>query len=99
MPLLKQIREKASPPDTLRYLCNVWQVKEGLVPLLKQIREKGTPPDTALLQGTFDAKVQAELCSSIAKELGFDLEKGRLDVSVHPFTGGEALPPVFVTQC
>ncbi|CAL5221981.1 g4264 [Coccomyxa viridis] len=64
------------------------QVKEGLVPLLKQIREKGTPPDTSVLQGTFDTKSQADLCNSIAKELGFDLDKGRLDVSVHPFTGG-----------
>ena len=59
------------------------------MPLLKQIREKGTPPDTSMLQGTFDTKSQADLCNSIAKELGFDLDKGRLDVSVHPFTGGE----------
>ena len=72
----------------LRHEHVVWQVKEGLVPLLKQIREKGTPPDTSVLQGTFDTKAQADLCNSIAKELGFDLDKGRLDVSVHPFTGG-----------
>jgi Zn-dependent M32 family carboxypeptidase len=64
------------------------QVKEGLVPLLKKIRGHGTPPDTSVLQGTFDSKSQADLCNSIAKELGFDLNKGRLDVSVHPFTGG-----------
>ena len=58
------------------------------MPLLQQIREKGTPPDTSVLQGTFDTKAQADLCNSIAEELGFDLHKGRLDVSVHPFTGG-----------
>ena len=78
-------------------MCSEWQsesllecmqVKEGLVPLLKMIREQGTPPDTSVLQGTFDSKSQADLCNSIAKELGFDLNKGRLDVSVHPFTGG-----------
>ena len=74
------------------------QVKEGLVPLLKQIREKGAPPDTAVLQGTFDTKSQAELCNSIAKELGFDLEKGRLDVSVHPFTGGKAQQELFLRR-
>ena len=67
------------------------QVKEGLVPLLQDIREKGTPPDTSVLQGTFDAQTQADLCNCIAKELGFDLSKGRLDVSVHPFTGGRSL--------
>ena len=31
---------------------------------------------------------QAALCREIALAMGFDLEKGRLDVSVHPFTGG-----------
>lgn len=33
--------------------------------------------------------MQAELCRKVALALGFNLEKGRLDVSVHPFTGGE----------
>ena len=69
------------------------QVKEGLVPLLQDIRERGTPPDTSVLQGTFDAQTQADLCNRIAKELGFDLSKGRLDVSVHPFTGGRLHVP------
>lgn len=58
------------------------------MPLIAAIREKGTPPDTSVLQGTFDTGAQAALCNSIAKELGFNLECGRLDVSVHPFTGG-----------
>ncbi len=31
---------------------------------------------------------QAALCEKIAVEMGFDLGCGRLDVSVHPFTGG-----------
>lgn len=66
------------------------QAREGLLPLIRAIREKGTPPDTSVLEGTFDTKQQAELCNTIAKELGFDLERGRLDVSVHPFTGGES---------
>ena len=34
------------------------------------------------------AHAQAALCEEIAVELGFDLDCGRLDVSVHPFTGG-----------
>lgn len=28
------------------------------------------------------------LCNKIAVALGFNLDNGRLDVSVHPFTGG-----------
>ena len=63
------------------------------MPLIRAVRERGTPPDTGILAGTFDTAAQAELCNSIAKELGFDLDKGRLDVSVHPFTGGAELVP------
>lgn len=73
------------------------QVREGLMPLIRAVRERGTPPDTSVLAGTFDTAAQADLCNTIAKELGFDLEKGRLDVSVHPFTGGWALG-LFRTQ-
>ena len=69
------------------------------MPLLRDIRERGTPPDTSVLQGTFDAQTQADLCNRIAKELGFDLSKGRLDVSVHPFTGGRLPVPNVEKPC
>eukprot|EP00931_Biecheleriopsis_adriatica_P059037 TRINITY_DN35261_c0_g1_i1.p1 TRINITY_DN35261_c0_g1~~TRINITY_DN35261_c0_g1_i1.p1 ORF type:complete len:596 (+),score=151.57 TRINITY_DN35261_c0_g1_i1:124-1788(+) len=64
------------------------RVRDGLVPLLKDIRERGKKPDDAWLQGDFDTAKQAALCKEVAVDLGFNLEKGRLDVSVHPFTGG-----------
>ena len=63
-------------------------VKKDLIPFLAEIREKGTAPDASWLQGEYDLDKQAALCEHIAKAIGFDLEKGRLDVSVHPFTGG-----------
>lgn len=64
------------------------QVKEGLIPFLNEIKENGTPPDKTWLEADYDMDVQAKLCSSIAEDLGFDMQRGRLDVSVHPFTGG-----------
>ena len=65
------------------------EVREGLVPLITNIKNEGTPPDNSLLKGkSFDVKKQAELCHSIALDMGFDIKKGRLDTSVHPFTGG-----------
>jgi len=45
-------------------------------------------PDNSWLRGDFDTAEQAKLCKEIVGALGFDLKKGRLDVSVHPFTGG-----------
>lgn len=64
------------------------QVKEGLVPLLKDLLDNGQAPDNLWLKGEFNIEKQAALCKEVAVDLGFDLDKGRLDVSVHPFTGG-----------
>ena len=63
------------------------QVEDGLVPLIAKLRE-GAAPDTSVIAGEFDAAVQSEVCNDIVKQLGFELNRGRLDVSVHPFTGG-----------
>ena len=64
------------------------QVREGLVPLIAKLKASPNPPDASWLNGDFDSDKQAEMCKSIAIDLGFDINKGRLDVSVHPFTGG-----------
>merc|ERR1712216_758610 len=64
------------------------EVKAGLLPFLAELRSKSTAPESSWLKGNFESAKQAELCREIALALGFDLEKGRLDVSVHPFTGG-----------
>ncbi|KAL4523019.1 hypothetical protein Ndes2526B_g07832 [Nannochloris sp. 'desiccata'] len=64
------------------------QVKAGLIPFLAELKAKGTAPDASWLKGEYNTDAQAQLCREIAVDLGFDLEKGRLDVSVHPFTGG-----------
>lgn len=45
------------------------------------------------------AHAQAALCEEIAVELGFDLDCGRLDVSVHPFTGGAMGDAVIAGTC
>lgn len=66
------------------------QVEDGLVPLIAKLRE-GTSPDTSVIAGDFDTAAQSEVCNGIVKQLGFELNRGRLDVSVHPFTGGTRL--------
>lgn len=63
------------------------ELKAGVIPLIAEIK-KGTAPDDTWLQGEWDVKKQAALCNSVVKDLGFDVQRGRLDVSVHPFTCG-----------
>lgn len=64
------------------------QVREGLKPLIAAVKSRGTAPEDAWLHGDYDVDTQAALCKSIALDIGFNLDNGRLDVSVHPFTGG-----------
>mmetsp|Transcript_20504 Transcript_20504/g.28241 ORF Transcript_20504/g.28241 Transcript_20504/m.28241 type:complete len:568 (+) Transcript_20504:3-1706(+) len=45
-----------------------------------------------------DLQRQQQLCSEVAQQLGFDSSFGRLDVSVHPFTGGVGPCDVRITS-
>ena len=84
--VLLDMFEKGMTSVRLNEIFN--EVRSGLVPLIAELKTRGTSPDTAWLQGQYNMDVQAKLCRQIALDLGFDVEKGRLDVSVHPFTGG-----------
>ncbi|WP_296579196.1 carboxypeptidase M32 [Xanthobacter sp.] len=49
-----------------------------------QARRPATPP----LEGPFAVEAQRALGLEMMKVVGFDFERGRLDVSTHPFCGG-----------
>ena len=81
------------------------ELREGLVPLLRQINEKkeASPdvdaPHPALAAGPqWGVEEQIELSNVVAKALGFDETKGRIDVSTHPFTGGAGPTDVRMTS-
>ena len=40
------------------------------------------------LEGPFPISEQRSLCEAVMRTLGFDFERGRLDISHHPFCGG-----------
>ena len=65
-------------------------VKEGLVPLIQEITSATQLDIDSRLAGgeaapTFEVPKQEALCADVMDKLGFE---GRLDVSLHPFTGG-----------
>ncbi|NNG05441.1 MAG: carboxypeptidase M32 [Inquilinus sp.] len=45
-------------------------------------------PDVARPQGPFPVERQRELGTRLMQAVGFDFQRGRLDVSLHPFCGG-----------
>jgi len=77
-------------------------VKAGLLPLVSEIKASvaagnGPAPHPALTAGGFAVEAQEAACREIATAMGFDWERGRLDVSVHPFTGGSHPSDVRIT--
>jgi carboxypeptidase Taq len=62
------------------------QVKARLVPLLKKIQQSSVQIDDSMLFHTFDQARQLEFGRMVLTAMGYDFERGRLDLSAHPFT-------------
>ena len=52
------------------------------------IEHQLSEPDPKPPQGPFQIESQRRLGIKLMKMLGFDFDKGRLDESLHPFSGG-----------
>lgn len=61
------------------------ELERELPPLVDRILERQR---TVTLDGVFPIEQQTALGREIATRMGFDFERGRLDVSAHPFCGG-----------
>jgi carboxypeptidase Taq len=63
-------------------------LKETLVPMIDEIRAGDADVTTDAFGGEFPADAQADLSRDVLSTLGYDWDRGRLDVSSHPFTSG-----------
>jgi carboxypeptidase Taq len=59
-------------------------LRAALVPIVRAITEQ-QPADDRCLRGTFDAQAQLDFSLAAARRFGYDLERGRLDKTHHPF--------------
>ncbi len=64
------------------------ELKENLIPLIKQILNSPNQPNTSLIKRQCSIPIQEKLANDLLPIIGYDLEAGRLDVAVHPFTNG-----------
>ena len=63
------------------------EVQSALVPLIARIRASPNKPSLGPLAGRrFPIDAQKNACRAIVTALGYDESRGRIDVSVHPFT-------------
>jgi carboxypeptidase Taq len=60
-------------------------LRDQLVPLVSRIRESGLQPDVAILKRHYPTEAQRQFGQLIAGKIGFDFNRGRLDVTAHPF--------------
>ena len=59
-------------------------LREGLIPLVQAIGEK-EPPRVDFLEQPYPVEDQLAFALKMARKLGYDTDRGRLDLTVHPF--------------
>jgi carboxypeptidase Taq len=60
-------------------------LRAELVPLVAAIRDSGRQPDLSIVERHYPTAAQEEFGRRIAGQFGFDFNRGRLDVTAHPF--------------
>jgi carboxypeptidase Taq len=63
-------------------------LRDELVPLVARVRESGRSPDLEILHRRFPIETQRSFGRAAAEKIGFDFNRGRLDVTAHPFCSG-----------
>ncbi|MFH1978503.1 MAG: carboxypeptidase M32 [Candidatus Aenigmatarchaeota archaeon] len=62
--------------------------REELVMLLDKIKGSGKGPDTTIITREYPIEAQKTFGHEGAAAIGFDFERGRLDITTHPFCAG-----------
>ena len=81
-PLLDEYEADMKTADLDRVFTDF---KAELLPLVKKIAE-ARQVDNSFLTKTYSARLQEKFGYQVLEKLGYPLDRGRLDVSAHPFT-------------
>ena len=73
------------------------KLRRRLVPLVERIAAAGGSPARGILDQEFPVEGQEFFGRQVMTDMGFDMEAGRLDVSVHPFCTGMSRNDVRLT--
>lgn len=75
--------EPASSTEQVRNVLD--ELRKDLVPLVSEIAEAKKRPNSKLVHSSFPVAEQRTLGVEASKQIGFDFERGRIDVTHHPF--------------
>lgn len=77
------------PNMTTEVLDDVFStVREGIIALRQKIVEQGVNPRTDFLNRKMAKSQQRQFIIKVIQDLGFDLDRGRVDDTIHPFAIG-----------
>ncbi|MEM9940377.1 MAG: carboxypeptidase M32 [Planctomycetota bacterium] len=60
-------------------------LRQDLVPLVSAIQQSSVDPNVDILKRNFPVEAQEEFARQASAKIGFDYQRGRLDVTHHPF--------------
>jgi carboxypeptidase Taq len=60
-------------------------LREELVPLVAAISARADAVDDAVLHRLYDGAAQLRVAADVVRRFGYDFERGRLDLTAHPF--------------
>ncbi|MGH7904760.1 MAG: carboxypeptidase M32, partial [Candidatus Dormibacteraceae bacterium] len=79
--------ERTEPGITTATMESLFaEIRSAVVPLLAEIAGQPDAVDDAFLRRDYDQHAQIVFSLKAVTEMGYDLERGRLDLSTHPFT-------------
>jgi carboxypeptidase Taq len=84
-PLLDDFEPGESTANVTRVLA---ELRDALVPLVAEIAASGRSPNVDILSRHYPQTEQDRFGREVAARLGFDFNRGRLDVTAHPFCSG-----------
>jgi carboxypeptidase Taq len=79
--------DRTEPGLTTDQLGRIFaELKEAIVPLVGDVARRADAVDDSVLHGGFDPDLQVKYALKVVTGLGYDLDRGRQDISAHPFT-------------
>ncbi len=73
------------------------ELKREQIPLVRAIAERVDVVDNAILKRHYDEARQEQFGLAVARQIGYDFQRGRLDRTVHPFTRSMGTNDVRIT--
>ncbi len=72
-------------------------LKSDLVPIVEQILQSDTKPGASIFRG-FPIEYQRAFLTEVTSAIGFNYQRGRIDVSLHPFCSGNGADTRMTTR-